>query len=186
MQMQVGALSTTMSSYNQKDALLFSELGGLMLQTCTCMSTGCHPPPGKCLVQVRSLNSICQAQAGVLHQGQALHCSIQASADGSHQAGQLLSRPFSLHTQPIESVTTQVGYLLLSSTCNDETALSACMLAESKVTSHRSATCYLPSMCNVETAHSRRLPSQQAARVYCHLGNVVRKAICTQLVTRRQ
>ena len=34
----------------------------------------------------------------MLHYTQPLHCSIEAPGDGSHQAGQLLSRPVSLHT----------------------------------------------------------------------------------------
>ena len=56
--------------------------------------------PGKDLVEVIGLDGIPRFEGSVLQQAQPLHCCIQAPADGSHQTGQLLCCPISLHHNP--------------------------------------------------------------------------------------
>ena len=53
--------------------------------------------PGKNFVEVVGLDGVPRFEGSVLQQAQPLHCCVEAPADGSHQTGQLLCRPVSLH-----------------------------------------------------------------------------------------
>ncbi len=53
--------------------------------------------PGKDFVKVIGLDGVPGFEGSVLQQAQPLHCCIQAPADRSHQTGQLLCCPVSLH-----------------------------------------------------------------------------------------